>query len=60
MIGCPDCILAQSVRASVFDEHFWGILALVASPLLILGTIAALLYRLGLDSRVEYVEGTPP
>jgi hypothetical protein len=57
MIACPDCATASSVRAWAFDERFWGILALLATPLAILATVAALLYRLGLDSDSTYDRG---
>ena len=46
-LACPDCPAAQLVRASVFDQRFWSQLALVLLPLLILGAVAALTYRIG-------------
>jgi len=57
MIACPDCATARSVRDWAFDEQFWGLLALLVTPLAILATIAALLYRLGLDAHSKYERG---
>jgi hypothetical protein len=56
MIACPDCATTRSVRDWVFDDQFWGLLALLATPIAILTAIAAFLYRLGLDSSSEGVE----
>jgi hypothetical protein len=41
------------VRTSVFDERFWDNLLVICLPLVILGLISALLYRMGLgESRL--------
>lgn len=45
---CPDCTTSRLVRASVFDGDFWTNLLLISTPLLVLGVITALLYRLGI------------
>lgn len=47
--ACPDCASARVVRASVFDDSFWTNLYLVALPLLILGGISMLLYRIDIE-----------
>jgi len=45
--ACPDCPTARLVRASLFDGSFWIDLLLVSLPLLVLGLISALFYRIG-------------
>jgi hypothetical protein len=47
MIGCPDCATARVVRASVFDGDFCAHLAMISLPLLAMGLISALVYRIG-------------
>ena len=51
--ACPDCPAARAVRASIFDDRFGSQLVLVLLPLLILGAIAALTYRIGLPQRAS-------
>jgi hypothetical protein len=46
--ACPDCPTARAARAALFDERFWSHSVMVLSPLLVLGAIAALAYRVGL------------
>lgn len=46
-LACPDCISARAVRASVLDDSFWTHLYRISLPLLVLGMISALLYRIG-------------
>lgn len=48
---CPDCPTARIVRASVYDERFWTYLIAIVLPLLVLGLISALLYRIGIERR---------
>jgi hypothetical protein len=45
--ACPDCAIGRQVRATLFDERFWPSLAAVALPILIVGVVSALLYRIG-------------
>jgi hypothetical protein len=45
-LACPNCATAQLVRTSVFDERFWDNLLVICLPLVILGLISALLYRI--------------
>jgi hypothetical protein len=49
-LACPDCTTARLARASVFDHRFWSHLGMIALPVLLLAGIAALLYRIGLES----------
>lgn len=46
--ACPSCAAAQAVRVWFFDERFWSYFGLVLLPLVILGAMAALAYRVGL------------
>jgi hypothetical protein len=48
-VACPNCETSRLVRASMLDDRFWDNLLAVSLPLVILGVITALLYRLGLD-----------
>jgi hypothetical protein len=48
-LGCPNCETARVVQASVFDASFWSNLTLLLLPLIVLGVIAAVLYRVGLE-----------
>jgi hypothetical protein len=48
-LACPNCETSRLVRASVLDDRFWDNLLAVSLPLVILGVITALLYRVGLD-----------
>jgi hypothetical protein len=49
--ACPDCATARVVRASVFDGRFGTNLLMISLPLLVLGAISILLYRIGLERR---------
>ena len=49
--ACPDCPTARLVQASVFDDRFWKYLFLISLPLLVLGAISGLLYRIGREGR---------
>ena len=46
--SCPSCATARAVRVSIDDGRFWGTLLQVALPLIVLGAIAAALYRIDL------------
>lgn len=50
-LACPDCATARAARGAFFDERFPGHLALALLPLLVLGVIVSLLYRIGLERR---------
>ena len=50
-LACPDCPTAQLVQTSVFDHRFASHLFLISLPLLVLGVISGLLYRIGIDER---------
>ena len=52
-MACPDCVTARVVRASVFDGSFWTNLCLISLPLVVLGVITALLYRIGIEPRPQ-------
>lgn len=52
-LACPDCITARSVRASIFAEGFWTNLGLISAPLVVLGVITAVLYRIGLENEAR-------
>lgn len=45
--ACPDCPTAVSARQRVFGEDFFTNLGMVSLPLVVLGGIAALLWRVG-------------
>ena len=45
--ACPDCATARVVWASIMDERFWPHLLAIVAPLVVLGAIVALLYRVG-------------
>jgi hypothetical protein len=47
--ACPNCATARVVRASVFDADFWPHLAMLTLPLVVLGLISAVLYRIGIE-----------
>ncbi|QRK04550.1 hypothetical protein JQX13_30395 [Archangium violaceum] len=49
--ACPDCTTAQVVRASVLGEDFWSLLVTMTVPFLLIGSLSALLYRVGLPPR---------
>jgi hypothetical protein len=49
-LACPRCATALEVRASVFDDRFWAHLSFAALPLLVMGMIAAVLYRIGIKA----------
>jgi hypothetical protein len=55
--ACPDCPAAQAVRASFFDQRFWGYLAVLLVPLLISCALAGLAYRVG-QPRAARARGT--
>lgn len=49
VFACPDCQTARLTRASVFEARFWPTLVAIVAPLLILGAMCALLYRIGME-----------
>lgn len=49
--ACPDCPTAQVVRASVLGGDFWNLLVTMCVPFLLIGSLSALLYRVGLSPR---------
>jgi uncharacterized membrane protein len=51
VFACPDCPTARTVWATVLDGRFWPHLALTALPLLVIGVITGLLYRIGRSAR---------
>ncbi|WP_232293569.1 hypothetical protein [Stigmatella aurantiaca] len=53
--ACPTC--RPAVEAGIFDEHFWGRLAITALPFAILLLIAVMVHRAGGSASVE--EGSP-
>lgn len=57
--ACPSCPTALAARAALFDERFWSHSVMVLSPLVVLGALAALAYRVGLPpSAPQSEEGT--
>jgi hypothetical protein len=46
-LACPDCPTAVSARQRVFGEDFFANLGMVSLPLVVLGGICALLWRVG-------------
>jgi hypothetical protein len=46
-VACPSCRLGEEVRASVFGGDFLANAVMLALPLIILLSIASLLYRVG-------------
>ncbi len=50
-LACPDCETARVVRASIWGDHFWTYLMMALVPFLLIGTVSALLYRVGLPRR---------
>jgi hypothetical protein len=50
-LACPVCPTGQAARRSVFDASFAMDLLLVMLPLLVLGLIAGLLYRIDIECR---------
>lgn len=54
--ACPDCPTARVVKASVLGGDFWNHLLMVTAPFLLIGSLSALLYRVGL-SRDEFEAG---
>jgi hypothetical protein len=51
--ACPDCPVAQAVRASLFDQRFWEFLAVLLTPLAIVCAMAGLAYRVGRPPRLS-------
>ncbi|WNG35159.1 hypothetical protein F0U61_16985 [Archangium violaceum] len=51
VFACPSCPTAQVVRASVLGEDFWNLLVTMTVPFLLIGSLSALLYRVGLSPR---------
>jgi hypothetical protein len=49
--ACPDCPAAQAVRASFFDQRFWGFFGVLLTPLAIVCAMAGLAYRVGRPPR---------
>lgn len=50
-LACPDCETARVVRASIRNQPFWSTLVTLLVPLLLIGAVSALLYRVGLPGR---------
>ena len=46
-LACPNCATGQLARASVFEDRFWNHLFVICLPVVILGLISALFYRVG-------------
>jgi hypothetical protein len=53
MFACPDCPTTRAVRAAVWDGDFWFTLLELASPLLVLAGLAALLRNIGAPTRAR-------
>jgi hypothetical protein len=51
--ACPDCPVADAVRASFFDQRFWGFFGVLLAPLLIACAMAGLAYRVGRPRRAS-------
>jgi hypothetical protein len=51
--ACPDCLAAQAVRASFFDQRFWGFFGVLLAPLLVVCAVAGLAYRVGRPRRIS-------
>lgn len=47
--ACPDCPTSRVVRASVLGGDFWNQLVMLSVPFLLIGSLSALLYRVGLS-----------
>ena len=56
-VFCPNCRTAELVRASVLEQGFWTNLIQITLPLLVLGVISALLYRIGLPAADRELDG---
>lgn len=52
-LGCPECRVGRVARAAVFGESFVSQLCLLVLPLLLVGALAAALYRIGMPTRPE-------
>ncbi len=50
-LACPDCETARVVRASIQGQPFWSTLGMVLAPLLLIGAVSVLLYRVGIPGR---------
>jgi hypothetical protein len=51
--ACPDCPVALAVRASFFDQRFWGFFGVLLAPLLVACAMAGLAYRVGQPGRAS-------
>jgi hypothetical protein len=47
-LACPDCPVGRAARAAVWNDGFFPQLCLVLLPLVLIGAIAAALYRIGM------------
>jgi hypothetical protein len=47
--ACPDCPTARVVKASILGGDSWNHLVMVTVPFLLIGSLSALLYRVGLS-----------
>jgi hypothetical protein len=50
-LACPDCETARVVRASLQQQPFWSTLGVLLVPLLLIGAVSVLLYRVGIPGR---------
>jgi len=58
-LACPDCLAGRVARGSVFGADFTSNLASIASPLVVLSAIVALLHRIDLVPRRRPPESAP-
>ena len=49
-LACPDCAVGRAARAAVWNDGFFPQLCLVLLPLVLIGAIAAVLYRIGMPA----------
>lgn len=54
--ACPSCPTALAARAALFDERFASHSVMVLLPLVVLGALAALAYRVGLPKSAQSTE----
>jgi hypothetical protein len=58
VLGCPNCDTSRLARARVLDHQFWDNLLAITLPLMILGLVSALLYRIDLKEPTILSERT--
>lgn len=47
-LACPDCPPVRQARATILhDPHMWTYIASVVLPFLVIGIVAAMVYRIG-------------